>query len=119
MFLHPQSRVYLAIVGIFWNEDWNHIRRFTLVSMRDFGLGKKSLEGRIQEEAVALTGAMEEQGSSPFRLQRLFGKATSNIICSIIVGHRYRYHFILGCYINVGDMRAALLCNFCNLESFQ
>ena len=57
--------------------------------MRDFGLGKRSLEERIQEEATALVEQMKAEGGLPFDPNKWLGPAVSNIICSINFGKRY------------------------------
>ena len=80
--------VPIHVAGIFFHFDWRQRRRFVLVSMRDFGLGKRSLEERMVEEAGFLMDELEKSGGEPADLSTILPCATANIICRIIVGRR-------------------------------
>nr|KAF6381622.1 cytochrome P450 family 2 subfamily J member 2 [Pipistrellus kuhlii] len=72
-------------------QEWKEQRRFTLTTLRNFGLGKKSLEERMQEEAYHLNQAIEEENGQPFNPHFKINNAVSNIICSITFGERFEY----------------------------
>ncbi|XP_059841045.1 cytochrome P450 2C15-like [Hypanus sabinus] len=72
-------------------ERWKQLRRFTLSTLRNFGMGKKSIEERIQEEAQFLVTSFRNKKGEPFIPNFLLRGATSNIICSITFGKRFDY----------------------------
>uniref|UniRef100_A0A8C4X2A0 Uncharacterized protein n=1 Tax=Erpetoichthys calabaricus TaxID=27687 RepID=A0A8C4X2A0_ERPCA len=76
--------------GIFTNgERWKQLRRFSLSTFRDFGMGKRSIEEWIQEEARYLSLMFNRH---PFDPTFFLSRAASNIICCIIFGQRFGYH---------------------------
>ncbi|XP_054429921.1 cytochrome P450 2J2 [Pteronotus mesoamericanus] len=72
-------------------QIWKEQRRFTLTTLRNFGLGKRSLEERIQEEVCHLAQAIKEENGQPFNPHFKINNAISNIICSITFGKRFEY----------------------------
>nr|KAF6368086.1 cytochrome P450 family 2 subfamily D member 6 [Myotis myotis] len=79
--------VILARYGHAWREQ----RRFSVSTLRDFGLGKKSLEQWVTEEAACLCAAFEDQAGRPFSPNALLNRAVSNVISSLIYGRRFEY----------------------------
>ncbi|XP_044145179.1 cytochrome P450 2K6-like [Bufo gargarizans] len=72
-------------------ENWKVMRRFTLSTLRDFGMGKKSLENRIIEECESLMQKCRSYGGKPFNNQIVINVAVANIIVSILMDQRCDY----------------------------
>ncbi|XP_022087530.1 cytochrome P450 2J3-like isoform X3 [Acanthaster planci] len=72
-------------------EPAKELRRFGLSAFRKLGVGKKSLEYRINEEARYLVERIEAEKNRPFDLNLPIHNAVSNIICSISFGSRFDY----------------------------
>uniref|UniRef100_A0A8C5M1W2 Cytochrome P450 n=1 Tax=Leptobrachium leishanense TaxID=445787 RepID=A0A8C5M1W2_9ANUR len=73
-------------------ETWKVLRRFTLSSLRDFGMGKKTIENKIQEEGDALVEVFESYKGTPFENQMIMNAAVANIIVSILLDTRFEYN---------------------------
>ncbi|XP_062871971.1 cytochrome P450 2J2-like isoform X2 [Trichomycterus rosablanca] len=80
-----------GIVMVTYNHAWKQQRRFALHTLRNFGLGKKSVEERVSEEAQCLIKEMLKQEGKAFNPIYLTMNAVSNIICSIVFGDRFEY----------------------------
>ncbi|KAK1330173.1 hypothetical protein QTO34_010359 [Cnephaeus nilssonii] len=72
-------------------ERWRQLRRFTLLALRDLGMGKREGEELIQAEARCLVEAFQGTAGQPFDPSLLLAQATSNIVCSLTVGRRFPY----------------------------
>uniref|UniRef100_A0A8C3PH05 Cytochrome P450 n=1 Tax=Calidris pygmaea TaxID=425635 RepID=A0A8C3PH05_9CHAR len=72
-------------------ENWKVMRRFTLTTLRDFGMGKKAIEDRVVEEYRCLGDTIEAQQGKPLEITLMMNAAVANIIVSILLGKRYDY----------------------------
>ncbi|XP_057267999.1 cytochrome P450 2C19-like [Pezoporus wallicus] len=73
------------------NEEWLQARRFALSALRNFGMGKRSIEERIQEEIEYFLEEIDKTKGTPFDPTFILSCAISNVICSIVFGKRYDY----------------------------
>ncbi|KAK7796564.1 hypothetical protein U0070_023717 [Myodes glareolus] len=74
-----------------YGHEWREQRRFSVSTMRDFGLGKKSLEQWVTEEAGHLCDAFTKQAGQPFNPTTLLNKSVCNVISSLIYAQRFEY----------------------------
>ncbi|XP_053538023.1 cytochrome P450 2D15 isoform X1 [Ictalurus punctatus] len=74
-----------------YGPAWKEHRRFALMTLRNFGLGKQSMENRILGEIEHLVAKLEKHSGSTLNPQTLFHDAASNIIYLVLFGTRYEY----------------------------
>ncbi|XP_049984211.1 cytochrome P450 2D3-like isoform X1 [Alexandromys fortis] len=74
-----------------YGPEWREQRRFSVSTMRNFGLGKKSLEQWVTDEAGHLCDAFADQAGQPLNPHRLLNKASCNVISSLIYARRIEY----------------------------
>ncbi|XP_073498502.1 cytochrome P450 2A13-like [Phyllobates terribilis] len=72
-------------------ERWKQLRRFSLSNLRRFGMGTKSLEERVQEEARYLTEEIKKTRGNPFDPAHVLTSAVCNVLCSVVFGDRFDY----------------------------
>ncbi|XP_062996476.1 cytochrome P450 2B4-like isoform X1 [Elgaria multicarinata webbii] len=72
-------------------ETWRQLRRFALTTLRNFGMGKRSIEERVQEEIQFLMEECRNTQGSPFDPTFVLRRSVSNVICSVVFGERFRY----------------------------
>ncbi|XP_062915416.1 cytochrome P450 2K1-like isoform X2 [Mobula hypostoma] len=72
-------------------ESWRQMRRFTMSTLRGFGMGKKTIEDTIIEEAHYLIKMFESHKGQEFNPTIELSAAVGNIISSIVFGDRFDY----------------------------
>ncbi|CAI9619546.1 unnamed protein product [Staurois parvus] len=72
-------------------NNWKAMRRFTLSTLRDFGMGKRKIEDKITEECHSLVKTLKAYKGKPFENTMIMNSAVANIIVSILLGYRFDY----------------------------
>ncbi|KAM4042292.1 cytochrome P450 2K1-like [Anomaloglossus baeobatrachus] len=72
-------------------ENWKTMRKFTLSTLRDFGMGRKTIEDKISEECENLMQTFRSYGGKPFDNLSIMNTAVANVIVSILLDQRFEY----------------------------
>ncbi|XP_006527235.1 cytochrome P450 2C54 isoform X1 [Mus musculus] len=78
-------------IGFSNGSVWKNTRHFSLMTLRNLGMGKRSIEDRVQEEARCLVEELRKTNGSPCDPTFILGCAPCNVICSIIFQDRFDY----------------------------
>ncbi|XP_067153122.1 cytochrome P450 2U1 [Apteryx mantelli] len=73
---------------------WKQQRKFSLSTLRHFGVGRHSLEPKIIEELKFIKEEMLKHGKDSFNPFPIIRNAVSNVICSMTFGKRFNYEDI-------------------------
>ncbi|XP_063287238.1 cytochrome P450 2A6-like [Pelobates fuscus] len=78
-------------MSVISGDAWKQLRQFSLMTLRDFGMGKKTLEEPIQTEAQHLTTYFRNLNHKPIDPTNVLVCATSNLLAALLMGTRYNY----------------------------
>ncbi|GAB1302391.1 Cytochrome P450 2C29 [Apodemus speciosus] len=70
---------------------WKEMRHFTLITLRNLGMGKRNIEEHVQEEAQCLVEELRKTNGSPCDPTFILGCVPCNVLCSIIFQNRFDY----------------------------
>ncbi|XP_061578229.1 cytochrome P450 2F2-like isoform X2 [Cololabis saira] len=80
-----------GLIFVDYGLRWMENRRFALMTLRNFGLGKTSMEARIYDELQYTIEILEKSIGKTMSPQVLFHNTASNIICQVLFGTRYEH----------------------------
>ncbi|XP_029390550.1 cytochrome P450 2C40 [Mus pahari] len=78
-------------LGFSHGNVWKATRVFTVNTLRNLGMGKRTIENKVQDEAQWLVKELKQTNGSPCDPQFIIGCAPCNVICSIVFQNRFDY----------------------------
>uniref|UniRef100_A0A2K6GFU0 unspecific monooxygenase n=1 Tax=Propithecus coquereli TaxID=379532 RepID=A0A2K6GFU0_PROCO len=86
------ERINKGLGILFSNGDrWKEIRCFSLMTLRNLGMGKRGIEECVQEEVRCLVEELRKTKASPCDPLFILSFAPCNMICSIIFWNLFDY----------------------------
>lgn len=74
-----------------YNQKWKALRRFTLQTLREFGVGKTSIEEKVLCEIEAVVDVFKKTNGEPLDISPILQKMVGNVIYGVIFGKRYDF----------------------------
>ncbi|XP_071945024.1 cytochrome P450 2U1-like [Antedon mediterranea] len=75
----------------YYGQSWKEHRKFTVKLLRHFGMGRRSIQGRIMTEVDFYLSDLSNMVDKPYYMGQLTNNAVANIIYSIAFGERFEY----------------------------
>ncbi|KAH3852935.1 cytochrome P450 2C23-like [Dreissena polymorpha] len=72
-------------------EPWREHRRFTLGTLKDFGMGKTRLDTTIQEQAALMVEEIGKHNGEPFDPKDVISAHVANVICSMLFRRQFKH----------------------------
>ncbi|XP_078521959.1 cytochrome P450 2J6-like [Lissotriton helveticus] len=111
-FLTPLLKDLVGNKGILFSSGhiWKQQRRFGMMAMRSLGLGKRSLEVRIQEVAWQLLEFLRSEKGKPLDPKEPIANCVVNVISSVVLGHCFQiddptFHQLMRATNNFSNIR--------------
>jgi len=86
--LKPSDPAYTPGVLFSRGQHWRDMRRFSLTTLRDLGLGKNSTEDTVVDEAIDLCKRIEAEKEKPLNIRNDFNISVLNTLWRMISGER-------------------------------
>uniref|UniRef100_H2ZEQ2 Uncharacterized protein n=1 Tax=Ciona savignyi TaxID=51511 RepID=H2ZEQ2_CIOSA len=74
-----------------YGSVWRSQRRFGIITLHEFGVGRKCLGPQILEEAELMCAEMAKHGGQPFDCMKHITPAVTNVIGVLVFGKRFEY----------------------------
>ncbi|XP_029008901.1 cytochrome P450 2F2-like [Betta splendens] len=91
MINHAFQKKAPGVVMAGFNTSWKEHRRFGVMTMKNFGLGKQSMEVRILTEIRRIIECLEQSVGKKIDPHLLFHNAASSIICQVLFAKQFDY----------------------------
>ncbi|KAK3597330.1 hypothetical protein CHS0354_010967 [Potamilus streckersoni] len=82
-----QNKGIVCSTGDLWKEH----RKFALITLRNFGMGKSVLEEMIHKEVSTLLSSVDKQNQQPFDLSAIVHTSTFNVIAALAFGGHFNH----------------------------